>query len=274
MPIDISVVIPTFRRLEQLGEALESALSQVGVSVEVIVVDDSPEGSAREVVERVADPRVRYLRNPTPTGGVPSIVRNLGWPLATGAYIHFLDDDDIVPNGHYAAIKTAFAEYPAVGVVFGRIEPFGTAPEAQLQHERQFFRDAARRASLCNRFGPRLAFTACMMFRRTLLVCSAGIVRRECVQRLGGFDPQIRICEDVDFYARAIRYHGAYFMDRVGLKFRVSSPSLMHSLMPNPLESQQLWDARRRTHARYRASYGTFEFYAMKTFAQVLLTLL
>src|SRR5882762_10416476 len=159
MSVDFSVVIPTFRRPKQLGEAIASALGQAGASIEIIVVDDSPEASAQDVVERVGDARVRYLRNPVPTGGAPSVVRNLGWPLAQGAFIHFLDDDDIVPEGHYAAVKTICSEHPEVGVVFGRIAPFGDAPEEQLRDERQFFDDAARRALLCSRFGPKWGFT-------------------------------------------------------------------------------------------------------------------
>ena len=271
MSVDISVVIPTFRRPKQLGEAIVSALGQSGVSVEIIVIDDSPEASAQDVVERLGDARVRYLRNPVPTGGVPSAVRNLGWPLARGAFIHFLDDDDIVPEGHYAAVRKIFSEHPEVGVVFGRIEPFGNAPEAQLRHEREFFGDAARRALLCSQFGPKWGFTACLMFRRTLLICSAVVVRRGCVQRVGGFDSQIRIGEDTAFYTRAIRQSGAYFMDRVSLKFRVSNPSLMHSITPDETEAQQLREARQRTHARYRAERGALEFYTLKAFAHTVL---
>jgi glycosyltransferase involved in cell wall biosynthesis len=192
MSVDFSVVIPSFRRPKPLGEAIASVLGQPGVSVEVIVIDDSPEASAEGVVAAIGDARVRYLNNPAPSGGWPSSVRNLGWPLAQGDFIHFLDDDDIVPDGHYAAVKKIFAARPDVGVVFGRIEPFGDAPEAQLQQERAFFDDRARRARLCRLFGPRWGFTACMMFRRTLLICSAGVVRRECVERVGGHDARIR----------------------------------------------------------------------------------
>lgn len=271
MSVDISVVVPTFRRPKQLAEAIASVLGQTGIAVEIIVVDDSPEASAQDVVASFSDARVRYLKNPVPSGGVPSAVRNLGWPLAQGTFIHFLDDDDIVPDGHYAAVQKIFSEHSEVGVVFGRIEPFGNAPEAQLCHEREFFGDAARRALLCSRFGPKWAFTACMMFRRTLLICSAGILRRECVQRIGGFDPRIRIGEDAAFYARAIRESGAYFMDRVALKFRVSNPSLMHSTTPDQTEAQQLRVARRLTHERYRAERGAIEFYVLKAFAHTVL---
>jgi GT2 family glycosyltransferase len=274
MSVDISVVIPTFRRPKQLGEAIASVLSQTGVSVEIIVIDDSLEASAQGVAEGVGDARVRYLKNPAPTGGVPSAVRNLGWPLAQGAFIHFLDDDDMVPAGHYAAVKKIFLEHPEVGVVFGRIEPFGDGPEAQLRHEQEFFADAARRALWCSRFGPTWAFTACMLFRRTLLICSAGILRRKCVQDIEGFDTRIRIGEDVDFYARAIRQSGAYFRDQVSLKFRISNPSLMHSLTPDESEAQQLREARKRTHAGYLAERGALEFYLLKAFAHSVLRLL
>ena len=41
--------------------------------------------------------------------------------------------------------------------------------------------------------------------QRALLVCGAALIRFNCVQRLGGFDPEIRLGEDVDFFGRAMR---------------------------------------------------------------------
>jgi len=60
LSVDFSVIIPTFRRPNELLEAISSALHQQGVSVEVIVIDDAPEASAEQVVEHVGDPRVVY----------------------------------------------------------------------------------------------------------------------------------------------------------------------------------------------------------------------
>jgi hypothetical protein len=45
----------------------------------------------------------------------------------------------------------------------------------------------------------------------------------------GRFDPEMRLREDVDFHARAMRHFGVYFLDRVGLQYRIGSLSLMHS---------------------------------------------
>jgi GT2 family glycosyltransferase len=269
--IDVSVVIPTFRRPSELIEAISSVLRQDGATVEVFVIDDSPEGAAEDAVKGLSDSRVTYLKNPNPTGGVPSVVRNIGWPLANGTFVHFLDDDDIVADGHYAAVKAAFAANPAIGLVFGRIEPFGCGPPAQLDHERLYFADAARRAALSGQFGSRFAFTGRMLFDNVLLVCSSSVIRRECVARIGGFDPSIRLMEDADFHTRAMRECGALFLDRMAIRYRVGGPSLMHS--PNPTEVQRQAErlGRRQMQMKYRKARGALEFYALALFTRTVL---
>jgi len=269
--VDFSVVIPTYRRPNELIEAIASVLRQQDSTVEIFVLDDSPEGSAEEAVSGLRDSRIVYLKNPNPTGGVPSVVRNLGWPRASGTFVHFLDDDDIVAEGHYAAVKAAFAANPAIGLVFGRIEPFGTGPVAQLDRERQYFADAARKAASSNRFGSRFAFTGRMLFDKALLVCSSSVVRRECLASLGGFDPSIRLMEDADFHVRAMRECGALFLDRTAIRYRVGSPSLMHS--PNPTEAQKQGErlGHRQIHLKYRKTHGALEFYALALFTRTVL---
>jgi glycosyltransferase involved in cell wall biosynthesis len=271
MAIDFSVIIPTFRRPRELLEAISSALSQQGVTVEVLVIDDSLEGSAEESVRGLRDSRVSYLRNPVPSGGMPSKVRNLGWPLASGTFVHFLDDDDVVAEGYYAAVKVAFESHPRVGLVFGRVEPFGSGPASQLEHERAYFAAAARKAAACRRFGTRWAYVGRMIFDAALLICSASVVKRRCVVSLGGFDPEIRLLEDADFHIRAMREFGAYFIDRTAVHYRIGSPSLMHS--PNPSQ-QQLDETQiggRRIKDSYRNKRGPLEWYALALFARTLL---
>ena len=66
---DITVITATYRRPAQVQDALRSALGQTGVRIEVIVVDDCPDGSARTAVAELGDDRVQYLRMARPTGG-------------------------------------------------------------------------------------------------------------------------------------------------------------------------------------------------------------
>jgi glycosyltransferase involved in cell wall biosynthesis len=238
--------------------------SQQGVELEIIVVDDSPEASARAVVDLLQDPRIRYFVNPTPSGGYPSRVRNLGWPHARGSLIHFLDDDDIIPAGHYERIKSIFGSNPRVGVVFGRIQPFGIAPDSQIADEKRYFSDAAKRAASCGRFGVRWGFMARMLFDRAMLVCGAALARRECVVAVGGFDPRIRLREDIDLYTRIINQYGAIYVDEVYLFYRIGSPSLMHEQSLSEKDLRDLDFGRRSTQSTFLTDFGLARFVLLK----------
>jgi glycosyltransferase involved in cell wall biosynthesis len=266
MSIDISVIMPTFRRPHTLVAALKSVIEQDGVRVEVLVIDDCPDGSAEKCVARMGDARIRYLRNPQPSGGRPAILRNLGLPLATGELIHFLDDDDIVPPGHYKAVLAAFDRMPHVGVVFGRMQGFGER-RAEVRSEQRLFIEAARRASRCLKFGASWAFTSRLLFEPLMFVGGAAVVRRQCVEAVGGWDTSIEVMEDVDFYARTIRKFGAYFMDRVALLYRIHDHSLMHG----PNIKAAIDRSYRKIYENFRTSMGVFEFYSLKLAARTIL---
>ncbi len=276
---DISVIIPTFRRELPLAEALESALGQSGVDLEIFVVDDSPEGSARDVVAGLKDDRVNYRKHPVPTGGYPSIVRNFALPEARAPLIHFLDDDDLVPAGHYARVKSVFAKRPDVGLVFGAIEPFGNGPAEQLADEKSYFEKSRRLAARCRSLGTVYPFVGSMLFVHALLVCSAGVVRRECALARGGFDGTIKVREDVDFYVSIMRRFGVEFVDETTLHYRISSDaSLMHTaaLAPAELASRDkfLREARETTNAKYIDQWGYGEFLALKLVSRSVRSLL
>jgi glycosyltransferase involved in cell wall biosynthesis len=268
--VDISVVIPTFRRPALLKEAIASALAQERVFVEVIVVDDSPEGSARATVEACADSRIIYLRHDPPSGGRPALVRNTGWPYARGRFIHFLDDDDRVADGFYKCAVDAFEAHPTLGAIVGRIEPFGGPDIEAMRHELTFFSNAGRRARLAARIRSRLWMVASLLFRETLFVNSACMVRRECVAAVNGYDPEISLNEDVDFICRAIRTFGFAFLDRIVLHYRILPDSLMHGRTGD----QKLVESYQRMYAKYKAAHGAAELLAMKVLSHTLLRVL
>src|SRR5690606_10012930 len=93
----VSIVVPTLNRPKALARALASARAQTGVedlSVEILVIDNSPDGNARAGVEAIASaagPAIRYI--PAPVPGVAN-ARNAGVAAATGHWVAFLDDDE------------------------------------------------------------------------------------------------------------------------------------------------------------------------------------
>ncbi|HUO53312.1 MAG TPA: glycosyltransferase family 2 protein [Rhodoblastus sp.] len=262
MNLDISVIIPTCRRPKPLVAAIESVLAQAGARCEILVVDDSPEGGAEPVVRNYTNHDVAYLRMPAPSGGRPALVRNHGFRHASADIVHFLDDDDLVPENYYAEALRVFAQRPDIGVVFGKVEPFG---DMDVAAECEFFDAAFRRARKYRGMGPKLGLSAAMFFQRTLLICSAGMVRRSCVEAIGGFDPEPALAEDVDFFARAIRHSGAAVLDRASIHYRIG-PSLMRLPDRQPLIDSSY----RAIHSRYRREHGAVDFFALKTFAKIL----
>ena len=172
----------TYRRPGLIVGAIESILGQRDVQVEVLVIDDCPDGSAETVVLGMGDPRVRYMRNPHPSNGRPAIPRNVGWPLTSGEIIHFADDDDLVPDGLYADAMAEFRRFPDIGVVFGSIEAFGE-PSKTLVDEQALFARAARRASRLQKLGSARAFAANLLFMELLFVGGSSLVRRRCSSR-------------------------------------------------------------------------------------------
>jgi len=264
--IDISVIMATYRRPTSIVDAIKSILGQRDVQVEVLVVDDCPDGSAESVVLGIGDPRVRYMRNPHPSNGRPAIPRNLGWPLTSGEIIHFADDDDLVPEGLYADAVGAFRRFPKIGLMFGSIEAFGE-PSKRLDDEQALFARAARRASRLQRLRSARVFAANLLFRDILFVGGSSLIRRRCVAALGGLPTDAEIMEDVDFLARATRLFGVRYLNRPSLYYRVW-PSLMHS----QTDLQAALDrSYRRLQAGYRETFGTFDFYVLKIAARTLL---
>ncbi len=250
---DISVIIPTHRREREVVLAARSALGQPGVNVECLVVDDSSDGSAAEAVEGLRDERVRYVRRTVPTGGKPAIVRNEAVPLARGRYLHFLDDDDLVADGAYSELVANLDLHPGIGVAVGWVVPFGD-DSRWLDDKARYF---ARAATIGSETEESLWAVAHILFRGTLLVNSACMIRRTLFDQLGGFDPQIPVYEDVDFWMRAIRTHRHIYVNRPVLLYRTGRPSLMHDLGD---DTSLVVDSNRIIHAKYRRDFGVAEY--------------
>jgi glycosyltransferase involved in cell wall biosynthesis len=259
--IDVSVITPTFRREKQVVEAVRSALGQSNVSVEVIVLDDSENASARAAVASLGDERVRYFAREQPSRGRPAIVRNEGARLARGRYLHFLDDDDKLFDGALDALASGLDHHPRAGVAIGLVVPFGENTDVR-EEQRAYFQRAARTLRRARR---RTRLTASLLFGATPLVNSACMVRRELALALGGYDSTIPVCEDAEFYLRAVRASGHVFVDRPVLHYRTGSPSLMSSLTSH----EKLRESYGIIYRKYKLEHGFLEFYGLKVLARL-----
>ena len=262
--LDISVIIPTCHRETQVLEAIDSVLRQRGVSFEIIVVDDSPEGTAREAIASLGEPRVHYIQRTEPSRGRPALVRNDGAKCAKGRYLYFLDDDDILQPDTLAIMSNALDAAPEAGMAFGVVEPFGV-DEIKLRHERAYF---ARAHRIARRLRWRLELTASLVFRPPILVNSACMARCAAFASVGGYDADIPVCEDADMWARIAHSTGYVFVDGPVVRYRTGAPSLMNALVEN---DQKLHVSYRRIQAKYRKVIGPLKFFALKIWARTAL---
>jgi glycosyl transferase family 2 len=140
-----SIVIPSYRRPEELARAVASVLAQRGVATprEILVVDNDPEGSAAAVTAALAarsEMSIRYVPEPRP--GI-SHARNTGVAEANGRYLAFLDDDEeAAPDwlAHLLATLERFGADAVVGPVYPRFP--AEAGEADAYRRRVYTRDA------------------------------------------------------------------------------------------------------------------------------------
>jgi len=88
----VTVIIPTYRRPQYLGIALESALGQDFTDFEIIVTDNGREEAVRDLVMSYGDSRCRYRSNETNLGMLGNF-RKAGQE-ARGRYVALLCDDD------------------------------------------------------------------------------------------------------------------------------------------------------------------------------------
>lgn len=118
--------IPTFHRPERVGRTLAAVLQQaqkinggpVGYQIDILVVDNDPQGSARDEVRRVGSPLVRYVVEPT--AGISAARNRMIDECSESEALVCIDDDEDPHAGWLLALLERYrADRPAA--VYGRV---------------------------------------------------------------------------------------------------------------------------------------------------------
>jgi hypothetical protein len=124
---EVTVVIPAYNAETTIAQALASALTQEGVSTEVIVVDDGSADATPRVVDEAArtagSGRVRLLSHPSGANRGVAASRNLALAGARAPFVAFLDADDWFLPDSLAKRMRAMREHRDAVLVYGRIRP-------------------------------------------------------------------------------------------------------------------------------------------------------
>lgn len=203
----VSVVIPAHNTEKYVGECIESALAQTWPDTEVVVVDDGSTDGTPGVLAGYSG-RAKIVRSAECRG--LSAARNRGVEESTGAWIKFLDSDDMLEPGAVELLMGAAGALPPsarvvpiadicymdeAGRVFATPDPY---PYNSLSQAEQ----------------------GGILLEDMYAGMSKQIISRRAFDRVGGFDERYLIAEDIEFNLRLVIGHGYRFQHVQGVVYR------------------------------------------------------
>lgn len=185
----VAAIVPCWQMARFVGRAVRSALSQVGVEVEVVVCDD---GSTDDVAGALREfgGRVTLVRQEN--RGLPA-ARNAAVRASTADVVAFLDaDDQWLPHKSRVQLAALDAD-PDAGFVYGQADAVGD--------EDPNWRCTIGRAPPGD--PPARELLVPILREGNLIPVLTGMVRRDAFESVGGFDESLRKGgEDYDFWLR------------------------------------------------------------------------
>jgi glycosyltransferase involved in cell wall biosynthesis len=204
----VSIICPTFNGATRgyLREAIESVLAQSFEGYELIIVDDGSADDTKKVCEPyLVDSRVHYTFQ---QNGGPAKARNTGIKASSGAFVCFLDDDDIwKPNKlqrQVQFIDNQLSNFRNWGMVC----TWAALIDAQ--------------GNIIGYRGHRQegAIYKSLLFENIIDATSSVLVKREVFDKVGLFDEVFKQCEDWDMWLRIAKNYYIYHVKEYLVQYR------------------------------------------------------
>jgi len=215
----VSVIVPAKNAAAYIGEAIDSALLQGGVS-EIIVVDDGSTDGTEAIVRAFSDPRLRLMRN---EGSGVSAARNLGVGNARGDWLVFLDADDRLRPGAIATLLAAAEIAPRAVLVYGDYNTIDSAG-----------RTIGRRDLLKRRQKPSGNVLERLASGNFIVNGGIMLVRADAFRAIGGFDVSLRYCEDWHCWCRLAAAGEFAYVPKLLLDYRLHTANTMNAAVRTP----------------------------------------
>lgn len=172
----LSIVIPTYNEEEYLPFLLRSIQGQTYKDYEIIVADASSTDKTREIAASFG---ARVVE-----GGKVAVGRNAGAAAAKGENLLFLDADVVLPDPWFLQMTVAEFEKRTFGAATCKIDPLSAKKIDKIFHE---------------------VFNYFMFVTQDTLPHAPGFcifARKAIHDKIGGFDPEIKLAEDHDYVNR------------------------------------------------------------------------
>lgn len=207
-----SVCIPVYNGTKYLGEAIASILSQTWADFELIVIDDCSEEDTEAVINSFNDPRLKFLKNKSRLGLVGNWNRCL--EESNESYICIFHQDDVMMPDNLAKKIKILEENESVGMVHSNVHQVG--PTGNLLSKWWYFKPDPNED---------IIQSGSSVFEKLLwgvntVCCPSVVIRRECYEKLGGFDPQLPFTADWEMWLRLAMFYDIAYLPEGLVKYR------------------------------------------------------
>lgn len=186
--MDLSIIIPVYNKSKLINRCLDSIFHQsTQYSYEVILVDDGSTDDSVELIKRRKESNLVLYQQ---QNAGPSVARNKGVELSHGKYCVYLDADDYWSDGFIEKAVSFLEQHDecvAVNVAQRHMTVSGEhiAPSCYKEYSKPFVLDDF------------FDFWAKYMH-----VCTGSVViRSEVIKQVGGMRTDLRVTEDLEFWA-------------------------------------------------------------------------
>ncbi|WP_315924582.1 glycosyltransferase family 2 protein [Mesorhizobium sp. SP-1A] len=242
MQPDVSFVIAAYNAENGIARAVESALAQRDVTVEVVVVDDCSRDRTVEIARAFPPEQVRVIALDENRG--PGGARNAGFDAATGRWIAVLDSDDTVHPGRLRCLIDR-AEAADAQIVVDNIEVVEEPDGRQAMFDTDFL-EACPTLGLADFIAGNIMFEGRFSFGYVKPVFERTFLKRQGLR----YDETLRIGEDYVLLASALGRGGHCVVEpRAGYSYHIRGGSISRVLELHHVEAMLRADAEFvRTH--------------------------
>jgi glycosyltransferase involved in cell wall biosynthesis len=228
----VSVIIPTYNRVQYICEAIDSVLAQTYNNTEVIVVDDGSTDNTRDIIQQY-DSKVKYIFQ---NNAGPSAARNNGIKQSSGELIAFLDSDDIWLAEKLELQIELMRQSQYIGLVSCGIYIIDASGK--------IISDPVIKGNYKNR----KSFVKELMVHNIIGGGSAILIKKECLNRIGLFNEDLWVGEDWNMWLRIAKNYEVKFVEKPLVKYRIHGNNLHKNLAKikvdgkrNVLENIEKW---------------------------------
>ena len=192
----VSIIIPTYNRLDLLPKAISHALSQSYTNVEVVVVNDAG-SSVRNIIAGFQDTRLILIEKEKNQG--LGSARNTGIKASHGKWIAYCDDDDWLYTFHVSTLMKTANESNSSVVYSTSIRTI------QLKSYDGTYKVIGKDIPY------NIPFDKNVLLYQNITPVLAVMHKRECYDNTSGFDEQYRVYEDwVEWIEMSRKYDFAH----------------------------------------------------------------